>query len=243
MGNGVTATWLGHSTFLIRTPEGKTILVDPWLSGNPKCPSSYHDLACDAILITHGHFDHSGDAVSAAGRCRGPVVGIFELAVWLQGLGVPEEKVIGMNKGGSLELDGLGVKVTMTDARHSSSALDKEGRIVYLGDPTGFVLRFSNGFVLYISGDTCLFGDMQWIATLHAPDAAILPIGDLYTMDPRAAAHACKLLGVSSVLPAHWGTFPALTGTPEALRTELKAIGCGTTVHAIVPGETVSLAS
>lgn len=243
MASGVAVTWLGHSTFLIQTPEGKTILIDPWLAGNPKCPPSFHDVVCDAILVTHGHFDHCGDAVSAAGRCRGPVVGIYELAVWLQGQGVPEEKVTGMNKGGSLLLDGLGVKVTMTDARHSSSALDKDGRIIYLGDPAGFVLRFSNDFVLYVAGDTCLFGDMQWIATLHAPDAAILPIGDLYTMDPRAAAHACKLLGVSEVIPAHWGTFPALTGTPEALRAELKAIAGATAVHGLEPGGTVTLSS
>ncbi len=243
MGNGVTATWLGHSTFLIETPEGKTILIDPWLAGNPKCPSKYHDLACDAILITHGHFDHTGDAVSAAGRCRGPVVGIFELSLWLQGQGVSEGKAVGMNKGGSLALDGLNVKVTMTDARHSSSVVGPDGRILYLGEPAGFVLKFSNDFVLYVSGDTCLFGDMEWIATLHAPDAAILPIGDLYTMDPRAAAHACKLLGVSSVVPAHWGTFPALTGTPGALREELKAIGCATEVHALEPGGKASLKS
>jgi L-ascorbate metabolism protein UlaG (beta-lactamase superfamily) len=243
MRTGVTVTWLGHSTFLIKTPEGKTILVDPWLAGNPRCPEGYADLACDAILLTHGHFDHTGDAVSAAGRCRGPVVAIFELATWLQGQGVPESKVVGMNKGGSLTLDDLGVKVTMTDARHSSSAFDKDGRIVYLGEPAGFVLRFSNDFVLYIAGDTCLFGDMQWIATLHAPRAAILPIGDLYTMDPRAAAHACKLLGIPAVIPCHWGTFPALTGTPDALRSELKALGCATEVHALEPGETASFLS
>lgn len=220
----VTITWLGHSTFRLGTPEGKTILVDPWLSGNPKCPPSFHQADSDAILITHGHFDHCGDAVEASGRCRGPVVGNFELTNWLKSEGVEESKLIGMNKGGRVRLDDLKVTVSMTDAKHSSSAIKPDGSIVYLGEAAGYVVEFSDGFTLYLAGDTCLFGDMQWIARLYQPRAAVLPIGDLYTMDPRAAAYACALLQVETVVPCHYGTFPPLIGTPAALREQIAVL-------------------
>lgn len=238
---GVTITWLGHSTFLLGTPEGKTILVDPWLAGNPKCPREHHEAASDAILITHGHFDHVGDVVAASKRCAGQVVGIFEISVWLKGEGVEEGKLVGMNKGGRVALEGLNASATMTDAKHSSSTIRADGSIMYLGEPAGYVVEFSNGFTLYVAGDTCLFRDQETIGMLYQPDAAILPIGDLYTMDPRAAAYACKWLGVKTVVPCHYGTFPPLTGTPEALRTHLDALGVSTRVVAVEPGVTTTL--
>jgi L-ascorbate metabolism protein UlaG (beta-lactamase superfamily) len=234
-------TWLGHSTFLLTTAGGKTILIDPWLAGNPKCPATLHDVACDAIVVTHGHSDHVGDAVSAAKRCGGPVVAIYELANWLQAQGIPGTKVVGMNKGGTTALDGLDVTVTMTDAKHSSSAIGPDGKITYLGEAAGYIIGMNDGLNLYVAGDTSLFGDMALLKELYAPAAAILPIGDCYTMDPRAAAHACRLLGVKQVVPCHYGTFPALTGTPERLRAELAALGLKVEVLAPEPGSAVTV--
>jgi L-ascorbate metabolism protein UlaG (beta-lactamase superfamily) len=121
-----------------------------------------------------------------------------------------------MNKGGSLEIAGL--RVTMTDARHSSGYVDN-GQMTYMGEPAGYVVRLEDGIALYFAGDTSLFGDMRLIGEMHRPDIAFLPIGDRFTMDPVAAAKACDLLGVRQVVPMHWGTFPMLTGTPAVLRT------------------------
>lgn len=236
MFDGVKVTWLGHATFLFETPEGKKILIDPWLGSNPACPEAFHDVEVDAILITHGHGDHIGDVFTAHERCAGPIVGIFDLTTWLGTKGVPEDKLVGMNKGGTIALDGLDVTVHMTNAHHSSSFMDGD-QLVYLGEPAGYVLTFSNGKKFYVAGDTCLFGDMALIAELEAPDVSILPIGDHFTMDPRAAAYACKLLQVGQVIPCHYATFPLLTGTPEQLGAELEALGLETEVVALTVGE------
>jgi L-ascorbate metabolism protein UlaG (beta-lactamase superfamily) len=241
MSADITLTWLGHATVRIGTPAGKHVLVDPWLAGNPKCPRSFYDVSSDAILITHGHGDHAGDAVAAIGRCAGRVVGIVELCMWLADEGVPDSKMVGMNKGGTVALEEAGVTVTMTDARHSSSLDDGTGKPLYLGEAAGFVVGFSDGRKVYIAGDTCLFGDMEWIGKLYQPEAAILPIGDFYTMDPRAAAYACQLLGVRTVVPYHYGTFPVLRGTPEQLRQSLREIGAKTEVLALEVGVTTPL--
>jgi L-ascorbate metabolism protein UlaG (beta-lactamase superfamily) len=230
---GVTMTWLGHSTFLFRTPQGQVVLVDPWLAGNPSCPAAYREVSCDAILITHGHGDHIGDVFTAQTRCAGAVVGVYELTSWLGFKGVPEDKLLGMNKGGTVSLPGLDVRVTMTDARHSSSTFEA-GEVVSLGEAAGYVVRFGEGLRVYIAGDTALFGDMKLIGELYAPDLAVLPIGDRYTMDPEAAAYACGMLGVRAVVPCHYGTFPQLLGDPQQLRAHLKARGL-TAVEVITP--------
>jgi L-ascorbate metabolism protein UlaG (beta-lactamase superfamily) len=237
--NGVSVTWLGHATFLFETAEGKKILVDPWMKENPKCPEEFYEVTPDAILLTHGHFDHVGDLFPTIERSSGPVVATFELGAWIQNKGVDADRVVQMNKGGTFELEGLGVSVTMTDARHSSGYVEEDGTIVYLGEPAGLVLHFDGGPSIYVAGDTCLFSGMEFIQELYEPEVSILPIGDHFTMDPKAAAIACRLLGSDHVIPAHYGTFGALTGTPDQLKEALDEQGLSTEVHALEPGGTL----
>lgn len=234
----VEITWLGHATFLMEY-DGQKILVDPWLSQNPSCPEEYHGLEPDLVLITHGHSDHIGDVFEVAERTDAPFVGIFDLVSWLGANGVDEERLIGMNKGGTVDLDDFGVSVSMTDARHSSAFADGNGRPIYLGEPAGFVVEFDSGLSVYVAGDTSLFGDMEWIAELYEPDLAILPIGDRFTMDPLQAAYATELLEVDAVVPCHWGTFPLLTGTPEAFEEEIAAMELDVEVLTMEPGQTI----
>lgn len=211
----VKIKYLGHSTFLLTSPGGKKLLLDPWIETNPRCPEDAKTIdQVDTMLISHGHFDHVTDAVPIAKRLKPQIGCIFELAVWLEKKGV--ENVVGMNKGGTVQLND--VSVTMVNAHHSSSFTEEDGTIVYLGEPAGYVIEFENGFRVYFAGDTCVFGDMRLIAELYRPELAFLPIGDLYTMDPREAAYACRLLQVRYVVPMHYATFPPLTGRPEKLR-------------------------
>ncbi len=207
--NDLQITWLGHGSFKILTLGGKTLYLDPWLTQNPSCPDDCKNVdKCDIILLTHGHFDHVGDTVDIAKAHKPTVVAQVELANWLAGQGV--ENASGMNKGGTQTADGL--KVTMTHAQHSSSAVEN-GKPVYLGEPAGFVVEFENGFKAYFAGDTNIFGDMKLIHEIYNPTLAVLPIGSHFTMDPREAAYACRFLNVRIAIPCHYGTFPLLTGT------------------------------
>jgi L-ascorbate metabolism protein UlaG (beta-lactamase superfamily) len=206
-------TWLGHASFRIDSPGGKRIYVDPFLTGNPKTPEGEKEPErIDIIAITHGHGDHVGDAVELAKKHDPFVLAPVELAHWLGAQGVNQEKLQGPNKGGTIDLDGI--KISLTDANHSSSTVDG----TYAGEPCGLVFLLENGTKLYFAGDTNVFGDMQLIARLYEPEVAILPIGDHYTMGPKEAALALELLGVKRCVPCHYGTFPALTGTPDKLR-------------------------
>ncbi len=236
---GLNITWLGHSTFLFRSPEGETLLVDPFLSSNPKCPIEFHQVDCDAIAITHGHADHVMDVHRAAKRCSGQIVAMYDMTGWLGSKGIPSEKLVGINKGGTVRLERPKVALTMTDARHSSSFTEDDGTTVYLGEAAGFVATFSNQLKVYIAGDTAVFGDMSLIKELCAPDLAILPIGDHFTMDPRGAAVASRLLGVQAVIPCHYGTFPPLVGTPDQLRSHLDNLGLPVEVLTTEPGGTI----
>jgi len=226
-------TWLGHSAFRVDTPGGKRIYVDPFLTGNPRCPASeVEPERCDLVLVTHGHDDHVGDTVAVHRRLGCPVVAPVELRGWLSGQGVEENWGHALNKGGTIAI--AGVTATLTDANHSSSTADG----TYAGEPTGIVLEVEDGFTIYFAGDTNVFGDMSLIGRIYSPDVAVLPIGDHYTMGPREAAVAIELLGVSRVVPCHYGTFPLLTGTPEALR---ELVPGGVEILAPDPGETIAL--
>ena len=223
-------TWLGHSSFRLDA-GGKRIYIDPFLNGNPKCPEGEQTPErADVVAITHGHGDHVGDAVSIAKEHGATVIAPVELADKIRSQSV--ENVKDPNKGGTVEIDG--VRFTMTHAQHSSS--DDDGN--YTGEPCGIVVR-AEGKTVYFAGDTNAFGDMETvIARLYKPDVAVLPIGDHYTMGPDEAALAVELLGVTRVVPCHWGTFPALTGTPDALQEK---VGAGVTVEKLEPGDSVTI--
>jgi L-ascorbate metabolism protein UlaG (beta-lactamase superfamily) len=229
--NGIKLTWLGHATFRIETPAGKTVLIDPWVMGNPKCPESEKNVKkVDVMLCTHGHGDHIGDAVEIARKHNPKVVGIPELCGWLQKKGV--KNAAEMNKGGTQAVEDI--KVTMVHADHSCGIQDGD-QMVYGGEACGYVIEFSNQVKIYHAGDTNVFGDMAIIRELYAPDIAMLPIGDHYTMSPREAAYACNLLKPKTVIPMHFGTFPVLTGTPSALQNLVKGIE----IVELKPGQTV----
>jgi L-ascorbate metabolism protein UlaG (beta-lactamase superfamily) len=219
---GTTITWYGHSCIRIDTAAGKTVIIDPWFA-NPTSPIPVDQVdRCDLLLVTHGHFDHFGDALSLASRLRPAWPCIHEMSLWLaRRLPGGGDAVVGMNKGGTVEAAGL--KTTL-----------------YLGDPVGFVIELEDGYRIYHAGDTQVFSDMQLIRELYRPDFAMLPIGGHYTMDPTGASLAVEFLDVKEVVPLHYGTFPILAGTPDALREALAARGLAdVTVHAPLPGGTV----
>jgi len=227
-------TYLGHATIRCDLPGGEVLLIDPWVNHNPSCPDGLKDLgSLDAMLITHAHFDHMGDAVEIAERYEPQkVVASFEICQYLEGKGV--RNCSAMNLGGTQEV--LGLQVSMVRADHSSGLIEN-GEILDGGVASGYVVRLPGGYTFYHAGDTALFSDMQLIAELYRPELAFLPIGDLFTMDPQQAARACRYLGVRRVIPIHWGTFPLLTGTPAQLEQALSDLGINCEAVSLQPGD------
>jgi L-ascorbate metabolism protein UlaG (beta-lactamase superfamily) len=240
--------WFAQSAFKLTTPGGKVLMLDPWLTGNPKTPPEYKDLdklgKIDLILVTHGHGDHFGDSVELARRNNAPVLGTAGMGQTLQVLGIlPPALSIRMNKSGTIE-PFPGVRLTQVHADHSSEmvlkdpATGKDGSYPG-GEPIGFIIQLETGFKIWHMGDTGLFSDMKFIADYYQPDLVLIPIGGHWVMNPKDAAFAVsQWIKPKKVMPMHYGTSPSLRGTPD----EFKAALGNTPVEVIVmqPGETIS---
>jgi L-ascorbate metabolism protein UlaG (beta-lactamase superfamily) len=210
--------WLGHSALLVEG-EGRRVLIDPFLTGNPKAAARAEEVPADLILISHGHGDHVGDSVAIAKRTGATVASNYEIGLWLErpAQGLPGSKVHGLQHGGSFLFDGA-VRVKLTLAFHGSALPDGSNG----GNPCGFILSFPDGSRIYDAADTALFGDMALIGE-EGIDLAILPIGDYYTMGPDDAVRAVKLIKPRFVLPIHYNTFPPITQDVDAWAARVKA--------------------
>jgi len=232
---GNQITFYGHSTFGLTTARGQVALIDPWVMTNPRCPEALKKLSrLDVVLLTHGHADHLGDLLTLAKQFKPKVVATFETYLWLESKGTGAHGMPG-NKGGSQKVGDF--EVTMTHAFHSNS-IEDNGQRIYAGEAGGYIVKLPGEVTVYHAGDTAVFGDMKLIGEVYKPELACLPIGDVFTMGPREAAMAIRLLGVKHVLPMHYLTFPLLTGTPEGLRRETRDIP-GLEIHVLEPGDTL----
>lgn len=216
--------WWGHASWQLKTSGGKTVLVDPWVTSNPKSPVKLEDVKADVILITHDHFDHASDLVAVAKQTGAKVVLQPEISKRYQGEGLPADQTVQMNIGGSVEVEGL--TITMTEAFHSSET----------GEPAGFIVTLEDGKRVYFAGDTGIFANMATWAELYPLDVALLPIGSVYTMDPVQAAHALTFLKPKLAAPQHYGTFPALVQTADEFVRLAKEKAPGTEVKVVEPG-------
>ncbi len=224
-------TWLGHSAFLI---EGRDrILVDPFLTGNPSAAIHADKVDCDIICVTHGHSDHLGDTVAIARRTGATIAAILEMSDWFQKLGV---KTVGFNLGGTTKV--RDTNITMVPALHSSS-INAPGLEFSAAMPVGMVIE--SGKTVYHAGDTAVFGDMKLVGDLYKPDVALLPIGGFYTMDPKQAALATKLIRPKTVIPMHFNTWDLIRSDPKEFEHLVKKQARGTKVVILKPGESFDL--
>jgi len=214
-------TWLGHSGFRIEIAD-QVLLLDPWMSGNPMFPDSRRAEAIEGathILVTHGHSDHSGDAVGIAQELGIPVAGIYDLMSWWEEReGI---RTIGFNKGGTIELGE--VRVTLVNAVHSSS-VDGAQEPIYTGGEAGFMIA-AEGHTIYVSGDTDVMADMKIFNDLHAPDIGILCSGGHFTMDMKRVAYAAQtFFDFKTIIPCHYRTFPILEQSAAVLKDSLPGV-------------------
>ncbi|MGB4599610.1 MAG: metal-dependent hydrolase [Trichlorobacter sp.] len=236
-------TWYGHAAFKVVTPGGKVMLVDPWIS-NPSNPTAKKDLEnlrkVDLIFLTHGHADHIGDTAAIARQTGAKLVASFDLQKAMVAYkGFPEkqaELATTGSFGGQITLLDGEVTVLFVPAIHGAS-MDTPGGPVYAGHPGGFLISVKNGPRIYHTGDTDLFNDMALLK--GQVDLMLLCIGDKFTMGPVRAAQAVNLVRPKLAVPMHFGTFPALTGTPEQFARELQKFGLRKLLRQMQVGETL----
>lgn len=240
-------TWYGQSAFRITTPTGKVLFVDPWLT-NPVNPNGKTELAtlnrADLILITHGHFDHVGDAITIAKKTNAPLVSTFDLGRALTTVGYPQNLVM-MNTqgnfGGEISLLNNEVRIAFIPAIHSSTVASDGSPAQFAGNPGGFLISVQNGPTIYHTGDTDVFMDMALIPQFRKVNVMLACIGDHFTMGPKRAATAVNYVKPDVVIPMHFGTFPLLTGTPQAFQAELDRQKVNTKLQVMKVGQTVQL--
>lgn len=246
--SGTKLTWYGHAAFKLITPKGKVLFIDPWIQ-NPKNVTGHDDLLkidkADLILVTHGHFDHVGDATAIAKKTKAKLVSTFDLGkAMVQYTGYPKD-LAGFdtqgNFGGEISvLDGE-VDITFVPAIHSSAVQNAKQEAFGAGNPGGFLIAVKGGPTIYHTGDTDLFSDMSLVPSKHPVTVMLACIGDHFVMGPDRAAEAVRLVHPALVVPMHFGTFPVLTGTPEAFEGELKKRGLPTKMQAMQIGGTLDL--